>query len=133
MHSRLMLGLKVGIAAAFLGHLCAAPASAQYITPPKNPVQTGPGYVPVPVPTPAMYGYPPWGGGYWAGGAAALDAYANVGVSQEQARIMREQANQAKLDTKVKTIDVMAYERANKYWYSDEQADIEAKKVQAAM
>lgn len=82
---------------------------------------------------PPGYGYYPGAGGYWQGQAAALDAYGNLGISQEQARIMREQSNQAKLDTKKKTIDYMAYERANKYWFSDEQADIQAKKVQYAM
>jgi hypothetical protein len=82
---------------------------------------------------PPGYGYYPGYGGYWNGQAAALDAYANLGVSQEQARILREQSEQAKLETKKKTIDTMAYERANKYWFSDEQADIQAKKVQFAM
>ncbi len=62
-----------------------------------------------------------------------LDAYGNLGISQEQARIVREQANQAKLDTKVKTIDVMGYERAHKYWLTDEQVDLQAKQVQVAM
>src|SRR5439155_16461223 len=82
---------------------------------------------------PPGYGYYPSPGGYWQGQAAMLDAYSNLGVSQEQARVIREQANQAKLDTKVKTIDVMGYERMNKYWYTDEQVDIQQKKIQFAM
>src|SRR6516164_1520848 len=80
----------------------------------------GPGVPPPPGgPTTVVapgYGFFPYAGGYWNGQAAMLDAYGNLGVSQEQARIMREQANQAKLDTKKKTIDFMGYERANKYW-----------------
>jgi len=90
----------------------------------------GPGYYP-----PGYGGgfYPGAAGGYMYGQAAVLDAYANLGQSQEQARIMREQANQAKLETQKKTIDTMNYERANKYWYSDEMVDIQSKKIQAAM
>jgi hypothetical protein len=104
-------------------------AFAQYFPyAPGASVLPGASFVP-----PPGFGYYPWGGGYWNGQAAMLDAYGNVGIDQEQARIMREQANQAKLVTRTKTIDVMAYERANKYWFSDEQADIQAKRVQAAM
>jgi hypothetical protein len=112
-------------------HLAAAPAAGQYNY----------GGPPGPPGPPGGYGYggyyPPgygWGpGGYLAGGAAILDATANLGTSQEQARILREQANQAKLDTKKKAVDVMAYERTNKYWYSDEKIDINAKVIQAAL
>jgi hypothetical protein len=68
-------------------------------------------------------GYPPYGyGGYE--GAADLMAYAKLGISQEQARILREVANQAKLDTRKKTIDTLAYIRANEYTFTQEQADI---------
>jgi hypothetical protein len=100
-------------------------------------------YVPVAGAYPPGYGYgayPPWGygpgsraAGVWYGTAAVIDAYGNYAQSIQQANILGEQANQAHLDTKMKAIDVMAYERANKYWYSDEKADIESKKVQAAM
>src|SRR5262245_35124475 len=109
-HSRSLLLLTVAAAA----WLCAAnPAAAQQ---PYYPGYQGyPGYYP---PGP----YIPPSAGYWYGSAAALDAYGQLGLSQEQARILREQANQAKLDTRVKAVDVTAYERANKYWYSDEQA-----------
>jgi hypothetical protein len=92
-----------------------------------------PGVPPPGYPGGPGYGYYPYPGGYWQGQAAMLDAYGNVGVDQEQARILREKANQAKLDTKVKLIDTMAYERANKYWFTDEKADIAAKQIQYAM
>ena len=114
----------------FLWHFSAALADAQYYynAPP-------PAAAPVQPPPPPGYGYGayPAYGGYWQGQAQMLDAYGNLGISQEQARIVREQANQAKLDTKVKTIDVMGYERAHKYWLSDEQIDVKAKQVQVAM
>jgi hypothetical protein len=84
-----------------------------------------------PVPPAGYYGPSPATG--WVGSGMALDAYANLGLSAEQARIMREQANQAKLDTKKQTIQTVEYERAHKYWYSDEQADEAAKRVQGAM
>jgi hypothetical protein len=127
-------------ASAILWHLAASPAAAQYTYLPGQPYPVSGGVAPAYGGYPGYY--PPgygWGGygnavaGYWYGSAAVLDAYSNMGVSQEQARILREQANQAKLDTKKKAIDVMAYERANKYWYSDEVADINAKKIQFAL
>jgi len=104
-------------------------AAGQYYPAPGPPPPPGPGYA-----APPGYGYYPYaGGGYWNGQAAMLDAYGNVGIDQEQARILREKANQEKLVTKTKTIDVMAYERAHKYWYTDEKVDIQAKQIQAAM
>jgi hypothetical protein len=118
-------------AAVLVPCLAATSAFAQYQYVPSGgpPGYGGPpgGYAP------PGYGYPPYGGGYWNGSAAALDAYANFGVSTEQARILREQSNQAKLVTKKQTIDTMAYERANKYWYTDEKIDIQAKKIQYAL
>src|SRR5262245_58809019 len=101
-----------------VGHWAATPAHAQYVYPgPGYGGAPGPGYGPPGYPGSGYYP-PPYGGyypgGYWYGQAAVLDAYSNLGVSQEQARVVREQANQAKLDTKVKAIDVAAYERANK-------------------
>jgi hypothetical protein len=99
----------------------------QYYPPPPGPYPPppGPGY-------PGGY-YPPYPGSSWVGSGQALDAYANLGVSQEQARILREQANQAKIDTKKQTIDLLEYERAHKYWYADQKADTVAKQVEAAM
>ncbi len=67
-------------------------------------------------------GYAPYGGGYGAG--AELSAYGQLGISQEQARILREVANQAKLDTRKKTVDTLAYIRAHEYTFTQEQADI---------
>ena len=78
--------------------------------------------------------YPQFGpGGYLYGSAAALDAYGNLGISQEQARILREQSEQSKLVTAKQKSDTDAYLRANKYWYTDEQVDIQTKVIQAAM
>jgi hypothetical protein len=74
------------------------------------------------------YYWNPYNGGYNYSTAYELQAYAQLGVSQEQARILREQANQAKLDTRKKTIDTLAYIRANEYTFTQEQADI-AKKI----
>jgi hypothetical protein len=109
--------------AVFVGGLVfqgwAGPAAAQY--------QYGP-----PPPPPSYY-YPPAPGTSWVGSGQMLNAYGNLGISQEQARIMSEQAAQAKLQTKKQTIDTMGYERAHKYWYSDEKADDIAKQVQAAV
>jgi hypothetical protein len=48
---------------------------------------------------------------------------------QEQARIVREQANQAKLDTRKKTFDQMKYERENTPTYAEEQERIEANTI----
>jgi hypothetical protein len=76
-------------------------------------------------------GYNPYYGGYnpyYYSPAYEIQAYAQLGISQEQARILREQANQAKLDTRKKLVDTLAYERANKYTFTQEQADI-AKRV----
>jgi hypothetical protein len=83
-------------------------------------------------PAPAYGGYPVAPGG-WYGSGQALDAYANLGVSQEQARVVREQANQAKLQTKKDTIDTMEYERQHAYGYADEVADSQMKLVQRMM
>src|SRR5262249_23722150 len=86
----------------------------------------------------AQYPYPPnpyWGGGgYYPGraraarygSAAVIDAQSNVMLDQERARILREQANQAKLDTKRKAFDERAYERANTPSWTEEQAKAQA-------
>jgi hypothetical protein len=121
-NTRLMLVLAAG---AVLWHFVgvAALAQYQYVGP------SGGGYPP---PYPG-FGYGGAVGGYWQGQAAVLDAYGNLGQSEEQARILREQANQAKLVTQKQTSDTDAYLRANKYWYSDEKVDIQTKVIQAAM
>jgi hypothetical protein len=66
-------------------------------------------------------------GGYNYDTGATLKGYATLGISVEQARILREQANQAKLDTRKKLVDTLAYLRANEYTFTQEQADIARK------
>lgn len=76
-----------------------------------------PGYV-----YPGTTVYNPYGGagGYLAGSADVMNAYGNVINQQEQARILREQANQAKLDTRKKSFDQMMYEKNNTPSYTEE-------------
>src|SRR6476659_8432527 len=63
---------------------------------------------------PYPYGYNPGrAGGYLYGSASVINAQGNYTNQMEQARILREQANQAKLDTKRKTFDEMQYEKSN--------------------
>jgi hypothetical protein len=79
-------------------------------------------------------GYSPYGGGYnidpygLFGNAASLGAVGQLGMDMEKARILRETAEQAKLDTRKKLVDTLAYIRQNEYTFTQEQADI-AKKV----
>jgi hypothetical protein len=98
-----------------------------------NPATVGPGFY-------APYGYssgginPLTGSAYTSGGYSSygsggyygsdLSSSSQLGLSQEQARILREQALQAKLDTRKKLVDTLAYIRANQYGFSQEQADI---------
>jgi len=66
-------------------------------------------------------GYPWFPGGYYPGalggayyGAAALvSAQGQLQIQQEQARIEREKANQAKFETQKKAFEQMMYEKAN--------------------
>jgi hypothetical protein len=67
-------------------------------------------------------------GGYSYGSSPELQAIAQLGISQEKARILRELSLQAKLDTRKKLADTFAYIRANQYTFTQEQADI-AKKL----
>src|SRR5262249_46936511 len=53
------------------------------------------------------YYWNPYSGGYSYTDAANLQAYGQLGLTQEQARILREQANQAKLDTRKKYVDTL--------------------------
>ena len=66
----------------------------------------------------------PYSGGYNYGNSLELMAWGQVGLDQEKARILRETANQAKLDTRKKLVDTLAYIRANEYTFTKEQADI---------
>jgi hypothetical protein len=70
------------------------------------------------------YYYDPWGG-YLRGGADIMRAYGQLGLMQEQARIARELAIQAKIETKKKLIDLINYERANIPTYADDVKRIE--------
>jgi hypothetical protein len=63
------------------------------------------------------------------GTASVIDATGNLYKQQEQARILREQANQAKLDTKRKTLDELNYERENTWTFTQEQERHEAIKL----
>lgn len=80
-----------------------APAGAQY-----NPYYPG-GYPAYPRSAGPGIGQ----GASLSGQAQVLQSYGDVVVQQENARIQREKANQAKIDTKRKAFDEMMYEKAN--------------------
>jgi hypothetical protein len=83
------------------------PADAQYY----------PGY-PNPYYPPAGYGG--YGPGNVLNGAASFNqSTGDLAVSFEQARIINEQAKQAKLDTRKKAFDQMLYEKANTPTYTE--------------
>jgi len=69
--------------------------------------------------------YNPWGG-VLSGTADIVRAYGSQMQSAEQARIMREQANQAKLDTIRQRFDLEMYIKANTPTFTEEQARIAA-------
>jgi hypothetical protein len=81
----------------------------------------------MPVAARAQY-YNPYYNPYYRGGnalqgaAAVTNAQGDYAVQVEQARILREQALQAKLDTKKKAFDQMLYEKANTPTYTEELA-----------
>src|SRR5262249_36727935 len=54
------------------------------------------------------------------GQAAVISASGDLITAQEQARILREQANQAKLDTRKQAFDLMLYERAMTPTFTEE-------------
>jgi hypothetical protein len=76
--------------------------------------------------------YPPPGyGGFGPGNvlngqANVINASGNLYIQQEQARVEREKALQAKVDTKRKTFDEMMYEKANTPTFTEDQAKIQA-------
>lgn len=82
----------------------------------------------------AQYPYPYYGGGFYPGrqggylwgSAQVMNSYGGLIQSNEQARITREQANQAKIDTKRKAFDERMYERANTPTFTEEQSKIDA-------
>jgi hypothetical protein len=60
-------------------------------------------------------------GSYLMGSADVMRAYGTVITSQEQARILREQALQAKLDTRKKAFELEMYIKANTPTYTQEK------------
>jgi hypothetical protein len=58
------------------------------------------------------------------GSADVMRAYGSVVTAQEQARLLREQYNQAKLETRKKQFDLEMYIRANTPTYTQEQEAI---------
>jgi hypothetical protein len=84
------------------------------------------GQYPYPYPPPPYYPPPGYGGfgpgNVLNGSANVINAQGNLINQQEQARIEREKVNQAKLETKKKTLDWLNYERANTWTFTDEQA-----------
>lgn len=88
---------------------------------------------PIPYPYPPVY--QPYGGagGYLAGGAEVVNAYGKLGINQEKARIAREKANQAKLDTQKQAFDQMLYERSLRPTYTEEAALVESRKLHRIM
>ena len=79
------------------------------------------------------YGYGTGYGNYLQGVASVQDAYGNLGLQSEQARILREQAEQEKLVTKRKTFDELNYERALTPPFVEKMEKTEALKVRRAL
>ena len=105
--------------AALLVPLSAGPASAQY---PYNPYYPGGGY---------GYGWGP--GSTLEGQAQVIRAVGDLTIKQEQARILREKADRAKLETRKATLNEMLYEKAMTPTYGEEKALDENRKVQRMM
>ena len=90
---------------------------------------------------PAQYPpyYPPPGyGGFGPGNvlngqANVISASGDLFIQQEQARVEREKALQAKVDTKRKTFDEMMYEKANTPTFTENQAKIQAMTLRRVM
>jgi hypothetical protein len=78
-----------------------------------------PGATPYTNPYAIQTGFGP--GNVLNGQANVINAQGNLMLQQEQARLDRETANQAKLDTKKKTLDWKNYERANTWTFAQEQ------------
>jgi hypothetical protein len=67
------------------------------------------------------------------GAASVISAQGQMLNQQEQARIVREQANQAKIDTQKKTFDWLKYERENTPSYTEEKENLEARRIRRMM
>jgi hypothetical protein len=111
--------LVVGLGAVLLLAWTASAARAQY-PPGYNPYNQG-GF------------YPGQVGGALYGSAQVINSYGELMQQSEQARLQREQVNQAKLDTKKKTLDWRNYERANTPTYTDEQLRIQGQQLQRVL
>jgi hypothetical protein len=70
------------------------------------------------------YSFIPPEGYFLQGAASVMNAYGNVLTQQEQARLMREQALQAKLETAKKRFELELYIKANTPTYTEIQAKI---------
>jgi hypothetical protein len=68
-------------------------------------------------------------GGYLSGSAQVMNAYGDLMLKQEQARVLRERANQAKLDTRRKAFDARLYEKANTPTFGQEQQRLKANRL----
>jgi hypothetical protein len=111
--------------------LCTAilnPASAQLGVP--RPVYRPP--YPVNPYNPYLNPYNTYGNAV-QGAATMVDAYSNVPVQQQQARLLYEQANQSRLDTKKKAFDQMLYENAHTPSYADTAARDQALRLTRLM
>ena len=73
-----------------------------------------------------------YGGGYSSSGGSdyTVRAYGKLGIEMEQARMLREKADQARLDTRKKLVDTLAYVRTNEYTFTQQQIDIAARILQ---
>jgi hypothetical protein len=88
----------------------------------------------------AQYGYGYGAGGIYGrqggalyGSSQVMNAYGNVVVQQEKARVEREVANQAKIDTKRKAFDEANYEKANTPAWVEEQEKVRGLTVRRIM
>lgn len=131
---RLTLGLTAGIALMLVAQV----ARAQFPIVPSNPylpAVSNP-YLPTVSAQPAPY-YPPYSPYYnpylpfyspysstLMGQADVMRAYGSQIVNQEQARILRQQYYQAKLDTAKRKFDLEMYIRANTPTFTEEQNKI---------
>src|SRR4029077_18984238 len=118
----------------FLGLTCCLALQAAFLTasvhaqypPPAYPAYPGyPGYYP---------GYGGFGPGNVLNGEAnVISSSGQLFINQEQARVEREKANQAKILTKRQTFDEMMYEKANTPTFTENQEKTEMMIVRRVM
>jgi hypothetical protein len=70
-------------------------------------------YASYPPANPVITSYVDPDGGYLGGSAALIDAQGNYLIQHQQAKLVREQARQAEIDTRRKAFDERRYEQAN--------------------